>query len=369
MLSRSDEPGDLRLAAGERLHARHHGSFGPDRISQLVYDAANQVTQLKVAVGTSDAATERTLTYSNNGQVATLKDGDNNLTTFEYDGFDRPSKTRFPVTTKGANASSTTDFEQLSYDANSNVTSRRLRDGQSMSFTYDNLDRLTVKGPPSPDPTVTFDYDNLGRLTSAAKSAIGISLSFTYDALGRNLTETGPQGSASSEYDLAGRRTKLTYPGTGLFVNTDYLVTGETTKIRENGATSGVGVLASYGYDNLGNRTSVTFGNGAMQASAYDAVSRLASLTNDLAGTSNDLTVTIAGYNPAGQITGVTRSNNAYAFTGYANGTTTTTTNGLNQQTNVGGSAVSWTRAATSLSIRSAARATPTGRRPTSCGR
>ena len=67
--------------------------------------------------------------------------------------------------------------------------------------------------------------------------------------------QTGTQGIAAYEYDAAGRRTKLTYPGTGLYVNYDYLVTGEVTAIRENGATSGVGVLGSYTYDNFGRRT------------------------------------------------------------------------------------------------------------------
>jgi hypothetical protein len=60
----------------------------------------------------------------------------------------------------------------------------------------------------------------------------------------------GPQGAVSYEYDSAGRRTKLTYPGSSsLYVNYDYLVTGEATKIRENGATSGAGVLATFAYD------------------------------------------------------------------------------------------------------------------------
>lgn len=88
------------------------GTFGPDRIGQFIYDAAGQVTQNKVAVGTTDAATERVLTYSSNAMLATLKDAENNLTTYEYDGFDRLSKTRFPLPTKGANVSSTTDFER-----------------------------------------------------------------------------------------------------------------------------------------------------------------------------------------------------------------------------------------------------------------
>lgn len=36
----------------------------------------------------------------------------------------------------------------------------------------------------------------------------------------------------------------MTWPGTGLFVDYDYHVTGEVTRIRENGAASGIGVLA-----------------------------------------------------------------------------------------------------------------------------
>ena len=35
----------------------------------------------------------------------------------------------------------------------------------------------------------------------------------TWDALGRVLTETAPQGTVSSQYDLAGRRTRVTLPG------------------------------------------------------------------------------------------------------------------------------------------------------------
>src|SRR3546814_12428704 len=69
-------------------------------------------------------------------------------------------------------------------------------------------------------------------------------------------------------------RTSMVYPGSALTVNTDYDVAGNVTKIRENGATSGVGVLAAYAFDNLGRRTSVTFGNGSVQSFGYDAVSR-----------------------------------------------------------------------------------------------
>lgn len=139
----------------------------------------------------------------------------------------------------------------------------------------------------------------------------------------------------ASQWDLAGRRTKLTYPGSGLTIDYDYLVTNEMTKARENGATTGVGVLATYAYDDLGRRTGVTFGNGSAQAYGYDPVSRLASLTNDLANTANDLSVTFA-YNPASQIASTVRTGDAYAWTGHYNENRTGTANGLNQLTAVG---------------------------------
>jgi RHS repeat-associated protein len=310
------------------------GSFGPDRISQTLYDAAGEVIQNKVAVGTTDAATERTLIYSNNGLLATLKDAENNLTTFEYDGHDRLSKTRFPNPTKGAGTSSATDYEQLTYDANSNVTSRRLRDATSIAFTYDNLDRVTLKNLPGTEPDVSYAYDNLDRPTSASQT--GNALSFGWDALNRKTSETGPQGTVTFGYDLADRRTSVSYPGaTALTVDYAYLVTGELDTISQSGT-----VLADYSYDSLGNRTGVTFEGGAGQAFSYDPVSRLSQLTNALTD-ANDLTATFA-YSPANQISSTVRTGDMYAWSGHANESTAITSNGLNQQVSVGGLTATW---------------------------
>lgn len=311
------------------------GSQGPDRITQTLYDDLGQVSQKQVAVGTSDQAGEATFTYTVNGRLHTLKDGENNLTTYEYDGHDRLAKTRMPDTAKGAGTSSTGDYEQLSYDAAGNVTSRRLRDGNVLSAGYDNLNRqVSLSG--STISGKTYSYDLLGRLTAANFASGGISFSATYDALGRNLTQVGPQGTVTSEWDLAGRRTRLTYPGGGLSIDYDHLVTGEMAKIRENGATSGPGVLATFTYDDLGRRTQLSRGNGTASSYSYDPVSRLASLAQDLANSDRDLAQTFT-HNPAGQIVSVARSNDAYAWTGHGSGTTATTVNGLNQITFSGG--------------------------------
>jgi RHS repeat-associated protein len=124
---------------------------------------------------------------------------------------------------------------------------------------------------------------------------------------------------------------------TAYYVDYDYLVTGEVSAIREKGATSGIGVLASYGYDDLGRRTGLTRGNGATTSYQYDPVSRLDSMTHDFASTTHDLTLSFA-YNPASQILSTLRSNDLYAWTGHGSGTTSSTANGLNQlATHAGG--------------------------------
>jgi RHS repeat-associated protein len=309
------------------------GSFGPDRIAKTTYDAAGQVTKVQSAYGTADQADDVALSYTTNGKQLTVTDAETNKTTYEYDGHDRLAKTFYPSTTKGAGTSSTTDYEQLTYDAGSNVTSRRLRDGQSIGFTFDALNRLAAKDLPGSEPDVSYGYDNLGRMTSASQT--GNALSFTYDALGRNLTQTGPHGTITSQFDLAGHRTRITHPDS-FYVDQDYLVTGEMSQIRENGASSGVGLLATFSYDDIGRRTALTRGNGLATNYGYDPVSRLSSLAHGFAGTTHDVTLGFS-YNPASQIAATTRDNDTYHWAGHGSGSTASTADGLNRLATVGG--------------------------------
>lgn len=312
------------------------GADGPDRISRNVYNSASQVTAILKGYGTALQSNEVSYSYTDNGRTATASDAKNNRTTYEYDGHDRLSKTRFPSPT-AAGSSSTSDYIQSTYDANGNVTNVRLRDGQNIALTYDNLNRLTFKNVPSGEPDITYSYDLLGRPVSASQT--GNSLSFTYDALNRNLTQTGPQGTLIYQYDIAGRRTRMTWPD-NLFITYDYLVTNEMTAVRENGATSGVGVLASFAYDNLGRRTGVTRGNGTSSVYLFDPASRLTGLTQNLSGTAQDLTLTFS-YNSADQIKEMTRSNDLFAPKPY-NADRAYGINGLNQYTVAGSRAMNY---------------------------
>lgn len=317
------------------------GADGPDRITRNSYDALGRVTKVESAVGAAAAANEVRTAYTANGQVDYVIDAEDNRTTYVYDGFDRLSQTRYPVTTQGANSSNASDYEGLTYDARSSVTQRRLRDGITIGYSYDDLGRLTAKDLPSGESDVSYSYDLMGRATGVTQGSH--SLSFVQDALGRLTSQTGPLGTTGYTYDAAGRRLTMSYPGGVLTINYDYDTAGNVTKIRENGATSGVGVLASYAYDNLGRRTSVTFGNGSVQSFGYDAASRLDTLTNNLGGaaTTHDLVQTFS-YNPAGQIASVSRSNDAYAWSNHYNVDRGYTLDGLNRIASIGATSFSY---------------------------
>ncbi|WP_163616085.1 hypothetical protein, partial [Klebsiella pneumoniae] len=91
----------------------------------------------------------------------------------------------------------------------SNVTSRRLRDGQVITYGYDNLNRVTSKVTPGSAPNwdVTYSYDLLGRVINATGDGSAVN-ALTYDALGRVTNEQNYNAGTLHAYDLAGRQTR-----------------------------------------------------------------------------------------------------------------------------------------------------------------
>jgi RHS repeat-associated protein len=325
-------------------------NIGPDRITKTIYDAANQVTKVQTAFGTAEQSDEVTIDFTLNGLQRYVMDGQGNMTAFAYDGLDRLQQKRFPLPTQGSQATSTTDYEYYSYDANGNVTQRRLRDGQVINYTFDNLNRVTLKDVQNTayyENDISYSYDLLSRMLSASNAGTR-SVSMAYDALGRQISETSYVGTRTMQYDLAGRMTRLTHTD-GYYVTQDYLVTGEVSAIRENGATSGIGVLGAYAYNDLGQMMTLTRGNGTVTSYAYDLVARLEGMKHDLTGTTWDALVgRVAGvgspitYNPASQITSLSRDNDLYKWNGHYNVDRPYTVNGLNQLTTAGATALGY---------------------------
>ena len=310
------------------------GTDGPDRITKYAYDAAGRPISTTSAYGLAEAITE-SVSYTANGQVASLTDGEGNVSVFEYDGHDRPIRLRYP--NPSGTGTSTTDYEEVSYDAAGNVASQRNRAGQTTAIAYDNLNRPTTITPPAGTMGVSLTYDNLGRVLTSTGG--GQTLTNVWDPLSRLTSETGPLGAMSYQYDPAGAMTRITWPDS-FYVQYDRDNYGAVTAIRENGAASGAGLLAVYYYNNLGQTQMIGRGNGVTTIYGYDAWFRMNSLSHDAAGTANDVAFTY-GLNPAGQIASRTVSNPAYVYAPVT-GATSYANDGLNRVTSAAGSAVTY---------------------------
>jgi RHS repeat-associated protein len=279
------------------------GSFGPDRITRVWYTVFDEPHQLLEGYGTAQQRTERTMWRDSRGQVTALYDARGNLTQYGYDGFGRPAWTMYPQPANGG-AGSATDLEQFAYDAGSNLTWRRLRDGQVVEYFYDADSNLTHKALPGGAGNAWYGYNLLGEVTYAASATQ--TLGYGYDRLGRLTASSGPLGWMGQGYDKAGRRTRLTWPD-GVFHTFDYDVTGAMTAIRENGG----GAQVSMNYDDLGRRIWMGRSNAVQTAYGYDAAGRLSSLLQEMPGTGPDHLAGLT-YNPAGQITLRTGNNALY---------------------------------------------------------
>ncbi|WP_298095799.1 RHS repeat-associated core domain-containing protein [Brevundimonas sp.] len=321
------------------------GGFGPDRITQTTYDDVGRPLTTTSALGTADALTE-SLTYTDNGQTESLTDGNGNVSIMEYDGFDRLAQLRYPNATGGG--TSTTDYEQYTFDDYGRLSSSRNRAGQTTSYTWDLLGRLRIIDAPSGTDDFEYRYDLLNRKTSVSTDVeiLPIVCSATttclaWDALSRQTSQTDGFGVLAYQYDAAGRMTRITWPDS-YYSAYEHDLTGAVTAIRENGATSGAGVLATYGYSNLGQVTGITRagGSGVVTTFGYDAFGRMTSLGHDASGSGDDVTLGYA-YNPAGQITGRTVNDTDYVWTP-STGATAYTLNGLNALTQVDSSSVTY---------------------------
>lgn len=332
------------------------GSQGKDRITKNTYDAAGQLVQVRKAVGTPLEQAYATYSYTANGKQEFVIDANGNRAKFEYDGFDRPVKWVFPSAVKPsayspsspasalatAGSVNNADYEEYGYDANGNRISFRKRDGSTLTYTFDALNRMTIKTVPERSGLNTthtrdvfFGYDLLGRQTYAHfDSTSGNGLNNVWDGLGRLTSVTqamdGWSRKLSYMYDNNGNRTRVTFPD---FYYVTYSYDGQDRPLMiQRGGTA---TLASYSYDAAGRRSAFNTGSAITTGYGYDGIGRLTSLSNSptVASYANQY---VFSYNPVNQITSLTRSNDAFAFSGAYNVSRNYSTNGLNQYTTAG---------------------------------
>lgn len=307
------------------------GSTGADRITENVYDSMNRVTQIQRAVGTSLQENYATYAFTGNSLQQSVTDAKGNKSYFTYDGLDRLADWYFPSPT-AAGTYNSSDYEAYGYDANNNRTSLRRRDGQTISYSYDALNRVYQQTEPLAANSVTYTYDLRGLQRSALFTSSGLGISNGYDGFGRRTTSTNTMGgvtrAVSLQYDFDGNLTRVTHPDTNYFQYT-YDGLDRFTATLENGSTSIVGqTYFTDGLRSAQSRAGVTTNYG------YQNNMLLSGVTDNLAGSASVTTTFV--YNPANQILTRMRTNDSYAYAGTASGVSYAA-NGLNQYTTVAG--------------------------------
>jgi RHS repeat-associated protein len=340
-------PGEFASLPANACFLGTAGAQGPDRIVRNYPDAAGQLTKIQKAYGTGVAQDYVSYTYSPNGKQITVTDANLNRAELRYDGHDRQTQWFFP--SKSATGQvDYSDYEQYDYDENGNRTSLKKRDGRTLSFQYDALNRMTVKVvpdgcspltntnclPASATRDVYYGYDLLGRQTYARfDHGAGEGIANQIDGHGRLLSSTNNSGGVSRTlgyaYDENGNRTRVTHPD-GTFFSYEYDLLNRLVAVRENGGTQ----IAGFSFDAAERPLGKTLG-ATVTSYGYDAGSRLVSLAHDLAGSGADQTLTF-DYNSAAQIIQKLSANVAYASSSAYDVSRAYSVNGLNQYTAAG---------------------------------
>lgn len=295
------------------------GADGPDRIERTTYDTADRPVTLVRGLGTPLAQTYSTFTYVGAHQE-TSRDANGNLTRYEVDGFGRLEYAYWPSKTT-AGQSSTTDFEKYGYDANGNRKSLKKRDGTTVIYTYDDLNRVVATDFPGTALDTTASYELRGNQLTSTLTASGVTITDVYDGFSRLSTSTtnadGSNRTLSFGYDANGNRTRMTYPD-GAYFTYAYDEGNRMYRICENelDCAASSSPIVTMSYDGRGRRSAVMRGASVSSTGfGYDDVSRLTSVSQNLDGAAigNDVTQSFT-LNAAGQALTRTMTNTSYAY-------------------------------------------------------
>jgi YD repeat-containing protein len=226
-----------------------------NRLTSNAYDALNRLDQVT-------HADSGVIKYGYNGldQLTQVTDPRNLVTQYTRDGLGNLNQTRSPDT----------GTTQNTYDAAGNLLTRTDAKGQVATYNYDALNRLTgisYSGGTSPAQTVAYQYDQgtngIGHLTQVTDTTG--TASYGYDPHGRLITETdlnyGTTYNTAYRYDVQGRLNAITYPS-GRVVNYSFDSLGRISQIATslNGRTT---ILASsVTYRPFGGVQGFTYGDG-----------------------------------------------------------------------------------------------------------
>jgi RHS repeat-associated protein len=308
------------------------------RVARTQYDAAGQVFRIYKGWGSADQITYSEQGYTLDGRVDWVKDANQNLTDLSYDGYGRLLRTTMP---NGR-------YEQLGYDNNGNVLTKRNRSGITVTMVYDALNRETSRTVPDNPAytgnyarTLTTNYDLASRKWDV--TADGQTLRNRYDSAKRldrvedSLLNAlgGTIGNVNYTYDAASNRKSVNFAASqGGWSTTFNYDTGE----RLWQITQGASTIAQFGFDALSRLTSATYVDTTSMTRTYEPDDDLQSLTHTYNGGSLAFNYTSNGVHQL--LTAVTASSSH--LMAQPAPPASYTPNNMNQYTNVAGAAITY---------------------------
>jgi len=291
-------------------------AYTPDamgnRTQEQVFDPASVLAQKRSRVYNSLNRLFRELgaqnqtaeyAYDDQGNVVSVKDPLNHITSNQYDALNRLKQVTDP-------ALGVTQYAYNGLDALTQVTDPR---SLVTGYTVDGLGNLTLQASPDTGTTVnTYDAagnlltqtDAKGQVTTYAYDAVnrvtlitfhdGARQAYAYDqgtnAIGRlsSITETNPANQVTSQiayaYDLHGR------------------ATSETRTV------GGVQYVLAYAYDSAGRLTGLTYPSGRTVSYTFDALGRISQVSTSKNSQSQVVVQNVA-YHPFGGVKSFTLGN------------------------------------------------------------
>ncbi len=283
-------------------------SYNPTRVTNGTGDGLNYATAYSY-----DALGRVTAVTTSDGAVAGTSYSGNVTTASDAAGHARQSSgnalgwlTQVVEDPGGLNYTT-----MYSYDAMGDLTGVN-QSGQTRSFVYDSLGRLTQATNPE-SGTVSYSYDSVGNLVSR-REARGITATTGYDALNRLTQKSYSDGTPAVSYaydrggagaHAIGQLTEVSNAyGTTTYTSFDLL--GRV--LASSQQTLGQTYTFGYTYNLAEGIATETYPSGRVMTAGYDGANRTASLTGSYAGAAKNY-VQGASYWPHGALNTFTFGN------------------------------------------------------------